>query len=64
VAYQLLLRLRLRQDRIGELQAKDSLTAEESDELSRAQSDLQRDESFLEYLIEMERQLGISSYFF
>jgi hypothetical protein len=64
VAYQLLLRLRLRQDRIGELQAKDSLTDEESDELSRAESDLQRDESFLEYLIEMERQLGISSYFF
>ena len=39
-------------------------TETEQSELTRLQDGLQRDESYLEYLIELERQLGISSYFF
>lgn len=64
VAYQLLLRMTQRQVRIRELQAKGGLSEDESRELARITDDLQRDESFLEYLIELERQFGISSYFF
>jgi hypothetical protein len=67
VAYQLLLRMTQRQARIRDLQdkrGKMSLSEDESAELSRLSDDLQRDESYLEYLIELERQFGISSYFF
>jgi hypothetical protein len=64
VAFQLLTRLTVRQTRIRELSQLASASAAEAEELSRLKSDLQRDESYLEYLIEIERQLGISSYFF
>ncbi|HKP56322.1 MAG TPA: zinc-dependent metalloprotease [Polyangiales bacterium] len=64
VAYQLLRGLTDRQNRLRELKAKDAKTADETDEFARLVRDVERDESFLEYLIELERQLGISSYFF
>lgn len=64
VAFQLLLRLSKRQGDIRALSALSERTDEQEQELSRLQESLQRDESFLEYLIELERQLGISSYFF
>ena len=65
VAFQLLRRLSERQARIQDLSGRmNKLNADEQEELPRIQQELQRDESFLEYLIELERQLGISSYFF
>ncbi|HKU43401.1 MAG TPA: zinc-dependent metalloprotease, partial [Polyangiales bacterium] len=64
VAYQLLLKLTQRQNRMRDLRAQADRTTDEQDELSRLARDLERDESFLEYLIELERALGISSYFF
>jgi hypothetical protein len=64
VAYQLLLRLQKRQTTIRDLGQRDNLSADDSAQLTRLRNELQRDESFLEYLIELERQLGISSYFF
>ena len=64
VAFQLLRGMTDRQARIRELNAKPDRSADEQNELSRIKVDLQRDESFLEYLIQLERQLGISSYFF
>jgi hypothetical protein len=64
VAFQLLRRLSERQAHIRDLTDNQNRTAAQNDDLERSQSGLQRDESFLEYLIELERQLGISSYFF
>jgi hypothetical protein len=64
VAFQLLSRLSQRQTRIRDLSHVARLSMADADELTRLKADLQRDESFLEYLIELERQLGISSYFF
>jgi len=64
VAFQLLLRLTRRQTDIRTLNDTANRTDAQEQELSRLQESLQRDESFLEYLIELERQLGISSYFF
>lgn len=64
VAFQLLRRLTDRQTRIRDLNAIADRTDDQEQELTRLQESLQRDESFLEYLIELERQLGISSYFF
>jgi len=64
VAFQLLRRLTDRQARIRELTGKSARTTDENEELARASADLERDESFLEYLIELERRFGISSYFY
>ncbi|MEY4576268.1 MAG: hypothetical protein RL701_971 [Pseudomonadota bacterium] len=64
VSYQLLKRLSNRQGTIRDLTAKANRSDDEQGQLDRAKSDLERDESFLEYLIELERQFGISSYFF
>jgi hypothetical protein len=64
LAYQLLRRLSERQARIRELRALPTRSNDEQAEIARLNSDVERDESFLEYLIELERQLGISSYFF
>jgi hypothetical protein len=64
LAFQLLKGLSERQARLRELRAKDTKTADEQAEIDRLAPDVERDESFLEYLIELERQLGISSYFF
>ncbi|HEX4355085.1 MAG TPA: zinc-dependent metalloprotease, partial [Polyangiales bacterium] len=64
VAFQLLKRLYDRQTRIHDLTQQSALSDDENTELTRIKADLVRDESFLEYLIQLERQLGISSYFF
>jgi hypothetical protein len=64
VAFQLLRRLSDRQNRVRDLRVNQARTAEEQEEFSRLALDVERDESFLEYLIEIERQVGISSYFF
>jgi hypothetical protein len=64
VAFQLLRRLTDRQTNIRSLTENQSRSQAQNEELERLTQSLQRDESFLEYLIELERQLGISSYFF
>jgi hypothetical protein len=64
LAFQLLKRLSERQVRVRDLRANMQRSPDEQDELDRLARDVERDESFLEYLIELERQLGISSYFF
>ncbi|HEX7480221.1 MAG TPA: zinc-dependent metalloprotease [Polyangiales bacterium] len=63
VGYQLLRRLYDRQTRIRDLSALPK-SADTDAQLTQLRADLERDESFLEYLIELERKLGISSYFF
>jgi hypothetical protein len=64
VAFQLLKRMTLRQTNIRTLLDTANRSETQQNELTRLQEGLQRDESYLEYLIELERQLGISSYFF
>jgi hypothetical protein len=64
LGYQLLLRLKSEQARVRELQGQDSLTDAEDDELRKLRRDIERDESFVEYLIELGRQFGISSYLY
>jgi hypothetical protein len=64
LGYQLLLKLTQNQQRIRELQALPTLTEDESAELERRRLDLERDESFVEYLIELARNFGISTYLF
>ena len=62
VGFQLLRRLRERQIRVRDLEALDQPTAAERAEADRLRLDLERDESFVEYLIETARELGISSW--
>ena len=50
--------------RIRELQALPTLTEDEQAELTRRRLDLERDESFVEYLIELARDFGISTYLY
>jgi hypothetical protein len=64
LAFQLLKGLSVRQSRLRELRANTARTADEQTEFERLAPGVERDESYLEYLIELERQLGISSYFF
>jgi hypothetical protein len=64
LGYQLLLKLTQNQQRIRELQALPSLTEDEQAELERRRLELERDESFVEYLIEIARNFGISTYLF
>jgi hypothetical protein len=64
LAFQLLKGLSERQARLRELRANQARTPDEQTEFERLAPGVERDESFLEYLIELERQLGISSYFF
>ena len=64
LSFELLRRLSDRQARVRTLAALTSPSAKQSTELGSLRDELARDESFLEYLIELERSLGISSYFF
>ncbi|HMI92294.1 MAG TPA: zinc-dependent metalloprotease, partial [Polyangiales bacterium] len=64
LGYELLLRLRGTQDRVRELQALSSRNTDEDKELKRLRLDLERDESFVDYLIELGRMFGISTYLF
>jgi hypothetical protein len=62
LAFQLLLRLKGEQDGIRTLEAKPSLTAGEQADLTERRLNLERDETFINYLIQLERSYGISSY--
>jgi hypothetical protein len=62
LGFQLLLRLRNKQDRVRELAAKPAPSADEQSELLQDRLDLQREETFVNYLIELERTYGISTY--
>lgn len=64
LGYHLLLQLSQRQERIRELQAADSLDAADTRELSKLRRAQEADEGFVELLIELGHQLGISSFFF
>jgi hypothetical protein len=64
LGYQLLLRLRNAQDRVRTLQAQKTRTADEDAELTRVRLDIERDESFVDYLIDLARVYGISTYLF
>ena len=64
LGFQLMLKLKQQQEKIRKLQAKSALSADESTELKTLEESLQRDESFVDYLIELERQYGISTYLF
>jgi hypothetical protein len=64
LAFQLLKGLSVRQARLRTLRANTARTPADQQELERLAPGIERDESYLEYLIELERQLGISSYFF
>jgi hypothetical protein len=64
LSYELLRRLSERQARVRVLAAMSAPHARQRAELARLRDELARDESFVEYLIELARALGISSYFF
>jgi hypothetical protein len=63
LGFQLLRRLVDRQNRLRVLNAIDMPTTAQRDELRRVEQDVNSNESFLEYLIDIQRQYGISAYF-
>ncbi|MCG8556379.1 MAG: hypothetical protein MJD61_13980 [Proteobacteria bacterium] len=63
VGFELLRRLYDRQERLQALSAQPQPSPEERAHLDELQRDIERDESFLDYLIEVQRAYGISSYF-
>ncbi len=63
LGFQLLTRMVQTQERIRTLTALPSPTADELDELHVLTEQLTSNESFLEYLIDIQRQYGISAYF-
>lgn len=64
LGFQLLRELRDVQTRVRELEAIETPTAAEEAELRTKRAKLEKGESFLDFLIELQRQFGISSYFF
>jgi hypothetical protein len=64
LAFQLMLRLRSQQDAIRKLEAKASPSNDDLTQLTSMKERLQQDESFIDYLIELEQQYGISTYLF
>jgi hypothetical protein len=62
LAFQLLLKVKQEQQAIRDLQAKPSLGDDEQANLTTRRLGLERDETFINYLIELERSYGISSY--
>ncbi len=64
LGFQILLRLRQKQDRVRELSAKTDPTADEQAELTSDKLGLEREETFINYLIELERTYGISTYLY
>ncbi len=62
LGFQLLLQMSQTQDRIHTLKAIASPTAAQQAELTQKQQQLQKNESFLQYLIQIQRDYGISSY--
>jgi hypothetical protein len=64
LGYQLLLRLKGVQTELQALQALDDPSAEERERITELRLEIERDESFVEYLIELGRLYGISSYLY
>jgi hypothetical protein len=64
LGFQLLLRLKQQQDAVRKLEAKADPSDADAAKLVSMKETLQRDESFIDYLIELERQYGISTYLF
>jgi hypothetical protein len=64
LGFQLLLKLRTEQDQIRALAAQEELSDGERQELSRLRASVERDESFVDYLIELSKEFGISSSLF
>lgn len=62
LGFELLKKLQQTQDRIHVLEADPDRDAQADAELERLRLDLERDESFVEYLIELAREFGISSW--
>jgi len=63
LGYQLMRRLVDKQQRLRALRRIDDPTRAERDELIQVERDVNSNESFLEYLIDVQRQYGISAYF-
>ncbi|RLB50782.1 MAG: hypothetical protein DRJ42_18155 [Deltaproteobacteria bacterium] len=63
LGFQLLRRLVDRQDRVRALTSGGALSEEERAELASLRTHLTSDESFLEYLIDIQRRYGISDWF-
>ncbi len=61
LGFQLLYQLTTNQARIRELEALPTRTPEQAQELTRRQATLERNESFLETLIELQRAFGVNS---
>jgi hypothetical protein len=64
LGFLLLRRLREQQEQIRTLSAQDNLNASDAAQLTRLRTSLERDESFVDYLIELSREFGISSSLF
>jgi hypothetical protein len=64
LGFQLLLELKQQQQKIRELEAKKDPTDEDQSALLALRQGLQRDETFVDYLIELERVYGISTSLF
>ncbi len=64
LGFQLLLRLKNTQQELRALQAIEDPSAAEQDRIIELRLEIERDESFVEYLIELGRLFGISSYLY
>jgi len=64
LGFQLLRRLSVLQQKVRDTQALVDPTADDLSRLQSLREDLERDESFIEYLIELERAFGISTFLF
>lgn len=62
LGFQLLLKLTNLQDRVNELSDIENPSATEQAELRQARVDLQKNESFLDYLIDVQRQFGVGTF--
>jgi hypothetical protein len=62
LGFQLLSQMYNERERVEELEELESPTDEQLDELERRRQHLRKNESFLEYLIAIQRSFGISSY--
>jgi hypothetical protein len=64
LGFQLLRRLSELQQKVRDLRALPAPDAEQQERLVTLREELERDESFVEYLIELERAFGISTFLF
>ena len=64
LGFQLLLKLKQQQQQIRELEDEENPSQADEDALLAARQSLERDETFIDYLIELERVYGISTSLF